>query len=347
MKPTIRTAVGVSVLFYALFIVAEIMVTALGLFGVVLSKPLEFLSVQTAGWLVTIVVATRVAKAPWHACYPLTPVRIRLFLPLLLASVGASVLLVEVVGWIPMPDWVQEAFESVVGGKDIVTTLAVVVVAPVAEELFFRGWMLKGFLHNYSARTAVLASAAAFAIFHLNPWQAVAAFPLGVGFAWLVMKTGSLIPVIFCHAVVNATETIAVDPVLSLMGYSKEAVEELRIDMKWKFVVLTRPPEESRPTIVSRLSGNYSQESQRPTIAVSSVSRRHSSNPRPPPRFPLSSAVGPTRLLSELQNMAMAGLAFGALQTGSPKSSRKSASSRKIHEREFRTGNMGYKSGQV
>jgi hypothetical protein len=96
----------------------------------------------------------------------------------------------------------------------------VVVVAPVAEELFFRGLLLRGYLARYSVTTAVWVSALLFALFHLNPWQAIVALPLGVAYAWLVLHTGSVLPSMLSHAMVNFSTNFLLQPLAFVLGYS-------------------------------------------------------------------------------------------------------------------------------
>jgi len=80
-----------------------------------------------------------------------------------------------------------------------------VIVAPVTEELMFRGLILRGFLRRFSIVGAFLLSAMLFGTIHLNPWQFISAFGLGVMFAWWYARTQSLIPSLIGHALANAT----------------------------------------------------------------------------------------------------------------------------------------------
>jgi membrane protease YdiL (CAAX protease family) len=93
-----------------------------------------------------------------------------------------------------------------------------VLVAPLAEEFFFRGLVLRGYLGRYSMTKAAWASAVFFAVFHLNPWQAVVVLLPGLGFTWLFLRTGSLVPGILSHATVNFSVSF-----LLALGYDLEA----------------------------------------------------------------------------------------------------------------------------
>ncbi len=89
--------------------------------------------------------------------------------PLLITSVGAAVLLLEIFGWYPRSETVSKALAEGLGGHPVSAFLVVVIVGPCAEEFFFRGWMLRNFLRRYSVGKSVLASALFFSAFHIDP----------------------------------------------------------------------------------------------------------------------------------------------------------------------------------
>lgn len=76
--------------------------------------------------------------------------------------------------------------------------------APICEEYFFRGVLLRGMLSaRIRSGVAILASAFVFAIFHLNPLAFLGVFALGVLFGFLYVRTGSIWPGIIAHATHN------------------------------------------------------------------------------------------------------------------------------------------------
>ncbi len=109
---------------------------------------------------------------------------------------------------IPVPDWVIKLFEDVIK-KNIWSFLTLAVVAPVAEELLFRKIILTGLEKNYGAHKAILWSAFFFAIFHLNPWQGVGAFLIGIVLGWLYLNTRNIWLCIAIHAFNNAMSFLA------------------------------------------------------------------------------------------------------------------------------------------
>ncbi|MFM8334596.1 MAG: aldehyde dehydrogenase family protein, partial [Opitutaceae bacterium] len=79
-----------------------------------------------------------------------------------------------------------------------------VVVAPLTEELVFRGLILRGLLGRWRPAAAIIGSAVLFAATHLNPAQAPVAMLLGLVLGWAYVRTRSLGLCIAGHALNNA-----------------------------------------------------------------------------------------------------------------------------------------------
>ncbi len=90
-------------------------------------------------------------------------------------------------------------------GAGIVWTLAVVaVLAPVAEEVFFRGFLYGGLRRRVGVGAAMLLSTVFFTALHLSIGLFIPILVLGLFLAWLYEHTGSLYPGILLHAANNA-----------------------------------------------------------------------------------------------------------------------------------------------
>lgn len=85
---------------------------------------------------------------------------------------------------------------------NVVNFLAVVIAAPILEETLFRGIICKG-LARYNKGFAVVFSALLFAMAHLNLDQGIPVFGMGLVFAYVYMRSGSLLVPIFMHIVNN------------------------------------------------------------------------------------------------------------------------------------------------
>ena len=93
-----------------------------------------------------------------------------------------------------------------------------IILAPIAEELFFRGIVLKQ-LSKVSLRFGIIASAVLFGLMHGNIFQFVMATTVGIAFAYADAKADSLIPSIIGHMAVNLTASI---PQLIELKFSEE-----------------------------------------------------------------------------------------------------------------------------
>jgi len=86
----------------------------------------------------------------------------------------------------------------------VVTGVFVVVVAPVVEELFFRGFLFQALRNSWGTVLGVLGSAAIFSFIHFAFDKFVPLFILGIALSLLFLKTRSLWPCIMLHAINNA-----------------------------------------------------------------------------------------------------------------------------------------------
>jgi membrane protease YdiL (CAAX protease family) len=107
-----------------------------------------------------------------------------------------------------MPEFLKQALEQLTEGPLWVAFLSVSVFAPLFEEWLCRGLVLRGLLRKFNPASAIMVSAAFFAILHMNPWQAIPAFLLGLLFGYVYYKTGSLKLTMLMHCVNNTLALI-------------------------------------------------------------------------------------------------------------------------------------------
>lgn len=111
---------------------------------------------------------------------------------------------------LPMSQFLVDLFNDTANSEYFVISIITLIVIPVIfEELMFRGFILKGLIKNYSPKTAIIVSALLFGLIHLNPWQFVTAFLLGLIFAWIALKTKSIIFPMLGHLINNLIATLA------------------------------------------------------------------------------------------------------------------------------------------
>ena len=106
----------------------------------------------------------------------------------------------------------------------LIPALAMVVGAPIAEELVFRGIIQSRLERSLPAWIAVVLQAVLFGLIHGTPVQIGYAFIMGLLFGLLRWRTGSILPTLAAHAAFNAMN----DP-LGLLGDFAES---------WYFLVV-------------------------------------------------------------------------------------------------------------
>lgn len=75
-----------------------------------------------------------------------------------------------------------------------------VLIAPVCEELVFRGALLGGLVKKYGVAASVLLSGLAFSLMHMNPEQTVYQFFLGCVCAYFAICSRSALPAMLLHS---------------------------------------------------------------------------------------------------------------------------------------------------
>ena len=82
--------------------------------------------------------------------------------------------------------------------------LVYALLAAMCEEIAFRGFILTGLRQRFNAWTAILISSLLFALYHMNVFQALPAFVLGVVLAILAVRSKSILPSMLLHFLNNA-----------------------------------------------------------------------------------------------------------------------------------------------
>jgi hypothetical protein len=144
-----------------------------------------------------------------------------------LLSMGAMIisneinLLVDLV--LPMPDSFLQV-EALLTPENplslILLLFTIVLLAPIGEEVLFRGFLQKYLEDAWGDITrAILFSSLFFAIIHFNPYWMIQIYLLGVILGYLAWHTNSIIPSIIFHVIINATSLL-----FASMGESFESL---------------------------------------------------------------------------------------------------------------------------
>ncbi len=121
-----------------------------------------------------------------------------------IATLATAYLVEPVAALLPeMPEQLKAALETMTNGPLWASLVSVSLFAPLFEEWLCRGLVLRGLLQKMKPVWAIVISAAFFAVLHMNPWQAIPAFILGLLFGYVYHKTGSLKLTMLMHCVNN------------------------------------------------------------------------------------------------------------------------------------------------
>jgi len=121
----------------------------------------------------------------------------------LFLSVAVSQIGIEPQGMKQVIDVVREPHEL------ILSLLLLSVLAPVVEELVFRGLLYGWIAGRWGGTPALIVSSLAFAAAHWEPAHIILVLPLGFLFGWLRRRTDSLLPSLFSHIVNNGFALLA------------------------------------------------------------------------------------------------------------------------------------------
>jgi membrane protease YdiL (CAAX protease family) len=94
------------------------------------------------------------------------------------------------------------------GAGVLLFAVTAILIAPLFEETFFRGFLFQGFTRSWGPIAGALLSAGIFALAHQQLSVFVPLFVLGLLLAWLFYRSGSLWTNIALHASFNAVSVI-------------------------------------------------------------------------------------------------------------------------------------------
>ena len=101
-----------------------------------------------------------------------------------------------------LPDWSEKEFELIINNR--FGYFIVGLLAPLVEELVFRGAILRALLRwKSNPWVGIIISAVMFSAIHMNPAQMPHAFLIGILLGWMYYRTDSIVPGVVYHWVNN------------------------------------------------------------------------------------------------------------------------------------------------
>lgn len=141
------------------------------------------------------------------------------------ASLAPGLYLVVTTGLVLLPEAWQDSYVEASSGIDSGTlagVIAVAVVAPIVEEVIFRGLIMNRLARVMPGWLAVVLSAAAFGACHGHPVWFTYAFVLGAVFGFIDLRVNSILPSILGHVIFNT-----IGQIFSAIPETEEGTEVL------------------------------------------------------------------------------------------------------------------------
>lgn len=135
--------------------------------------------------------------------------------------------------WTPPPGFVENfqrlhAALKPSGPLEATLSIAAIALMPaVCEEILFRGILLPSFLRTLGTWGAIVASALLFGLIHADPssfYRVPFALAVALGLGFVRVRSGSLLPGLVAHAVLNTTTFLVV-----LFGGAPETPEKANV----------------------------------------------------------------------------------------------------------------------
>jgi len=105
--------------------------------------------------------------------------------------------------FLPPPGPALQFLVDYIRNHPVSAFIVIVIAAPVLEELLFRRILLHFLLTKYPPATAIILSALAFGLIHLNIWQGISGFLLALYFGYVYWRTYSYPVVVGLHMLTN------------------------------------------------------------------------------------------------------------------------------------------------
>lgn len=204
--PNILQSIGLIVMYLCFQGIIPLAIKPFGIeasFGII-----AFFSTLLSG-ILTVFIGNYLKKRKVNSSETLStkfPLSIPFYILSGLAIIGLQQFIVMPVAiQLPIPEIMKEALEKIMMEKDVWMFLTAVILAPIFEELVFRGLILDGLLKKYSPVLAIGISALLFGLIHGNPPQIFTGIVLGSFIGWIYYKTKRIELAIFLHFVNNAS----------------------------------------------------------------------------------------------------------------------------------------------
>ena len=136
----------------------------------------------------------------------LKPVEAKSLLPVVIGAMGFNIIVTVVINFFPWPDAWMDAYMTNSASLDgsLISWISAVIMAPVIEEILFRGLVYTRLKKGMPAIVAAIVASLAFGLCHSGIIWIIYATALGLVMTWIFEKYQSLVANILFHLAFNA-----------------------------------------------------------------------------------------------------------------------------------------------
>ncbi|MFP4502204.1 MAG: CPBP family intramembrane glutamic endopeptidase [Candidatus Hydrogenedentota bacterium] len=204
------------------------------------ANPLLLGVLSFGSMMAALAIALAWSPRPARVMLALHGFSLRYLLPAFLAMAGLHLVVSELgnlmLYLIPPPEGLQLPAQLLLGDGEapVQAAITLVVLAPIGEELLFRGAIVDGLTVRRGPVAAMVVSGVLFGLIHLTPWQGVPIIVIGVVLAWWRLATGSVWLCVYGHAINNALVFIATMCLpVDIPGYNAQPAEGMAFQPWW------------------------------------------------------------------------------------------------------------------
>jgi len=157
----------------------------------------------------------------------------------IITSFGFFIILGEIENYVlyyfPISDDLLKLMKTLLSSS--LGVLAAVIMAPITEEIFFRGALLNNLNVKYSPLSSIFFSAFLFGFIHLNPWQFLPVFLGGLFFGYLYYISKNIWLCIFLHFFNNGLAILLETSGLKLKGITYDPRVGIEFQPLWLTII--------------------------------------------------------------------------------------------------------------
>jgi membrane protease YdiL (CAAX protease family) len=174
---------------------------------------------------IVILIARRLGRTAVRNILRYRPVSVYVFSSLSVMFMGLKIIGGELLNLLQFALPVPEGyFGTGLPGNIVLAVISTAVFPAFTEEIFFRGLLLNQLRSGYSSRRALILSSLLFGLMHLNPWQFLYSFVLGLFYGWIYVRFKNIWLSMFMHFYNNLLALFLVLPVVQLPNRRSYAI---------------------------------------------------------------------------------------------------------------------------